>query len=302
MVNPSAAQLEELRELCGAQVDAQLRSGGEWGLDEATLRRWLVARKGDCKAAARDLTAHAAWRAQYVPSGRISEEEVAEDLAQNKAFLPGYDKDGRPLCVVVVSRHKMLDAEQSKRCIAYSLDCAALMGSKTPGWDGKMSGIFDLRGLKASNCDFATLRNVFDLLQNHYPERLHKLWLFDSPVIFYGLYKMVCPFIDPVTREKVQFVYDKDAVADFSAAFDLDVLPPEIVPGGTGRWIRVDERYKMLLAEEGGQGPQRQLAAAGEAEGEAAGKAVVTTGPAGGEQQLKQQQPGAPGRPVEVTA
>ncbi len=26
-------------------------------------------------------------------------------------------------------------------------------------------------GLKAANCDLATLRNVFDLLQNHYPER-----------------------------------------------------------------------------------------------------------------------------------
>ncbi len=26
-------------------------------------------------------------------------------------------------------------------------------------------------GLKAANCDLATLRNVFDLLQHHYPER-----------------------------------------------------------------------------------------------------------------------------------
>ncbi len=48
--------------------------------------------------------------------------------------------------MVVVRRHIMKDAEASKRFIAYSLDCATLMGEQTPGWDGKYSGVFDLRG------------------------------------------------------------------------------------------------------------------------------------------------------------
>ncbi|GFR53266.1 hypothetical protein Agub_g16048 [Astrephomene gubernaculifera] len=197
-----ASKLEELRRICGDEVDAQLRKGGEWGLDEATLRRWLVARKGDVKEAARDLRAHAAWRAEYVPNGCISEEDVRDDLEQDKGFLPGYDKEGRPVCVVIVSRHQAKDAEATKRFITFALDCAAAMGAKTPGWDGKMSGIFDLRGLKSSNLDITTMRNVFDLLQNHYPERLHKMWIYCAPVIFYGAWKLVLPFIDPVTPPK----------------------------------------------------------------------------------------------------
>ncbi|GIL65657.1 hypothetical protein Vafri_19234 [Volvox africanus] len=249
MSDPNDAQLEEVRQLCGPLVDDQLKKGGEGGLTKATLRRWLVARKGDVKEAAKGLQAHAAWRAKFVPKGRVFPEEIQEELDQNKAFLPGFDKSGRPFCIVIVSRHQVKDAEMSKRHIVYALDCASLLGSTKPGWDGKLSGIFDLRGLKASNCDLATLRNVFDLLQNHYPERLHTLWLYNAPVVFYGIYKMVYPFIDPVTREKVRFVYEKDAQAEFLSAFDPQVLPPELCSRGTGRWITIKEQYDRLLMQ-----------------------------------------------------
>lgn len=72
MIGHDSAKLEELRQLCGPVVDNQLRAGGEDGLTDATLKRWLTARKGDVKLAAKDLRAHAAWRAAYVPNGRIS--------------------------------------------------------------------------------------------------------------------------------------------------------------------------------------------------------------------------------------
>ncbi|EFJ50462.1 hypothetical protein VOLCADRAFT_116852 [Volvox carteri f. nagariensis] len=285
-------KLEELRRLCGLEVDEQLRAGGEGGLTTETLRRWLIARKGNVKEAAKDLRAHAAWRVGFVPKGRVVTEEVQDDINQNKAFLPGFDKSGRPFCIVVVSRHQIKDAEASKRFIAYSLDCATLLGSNKPDWDGKLNGIFDLRGLKPSNCDLATLRNVFDLLQHHYPERakqrsrlvmiflamavvvvvewnspdvdipvveqlpgnagvgLHTLWLLNAPYIFYGIYKLVYPFIDPVTREKVRFVYGKEADAELLAAFDPEVLPAEICSRGTGRWVSVQEQYERLLKQQ----------------------------------------------------
>ncbi|KAG2496602.1 hypothetical protein HYH03_005424 [Edaphochlamys debaryana] len=264
----TAEQIAELRRMLGGsdgEVARQLLKGGEWGLDDATCRRWILARKGNLHDAARDLTAHAAWRAAFVPKGRIHEDEITDDLAQNKSFLPGYCKDGRPLCIVVVNRHKMNDAESSKRCIAYALDCAVLMGQRGPlgaAWDGKMSGIFDLRGLKMSNCDFATLRNVFDLLQHHYPERLEQLWLYCAPTIFFALWKLVYPFIDPVTREKVKFVYEKDAERDFKQGFDLDVLPKEILSCGTGRWVTLEQRYSQLLADVAAEAQQAQHAPA----------------------------------------
>lgn len=63
------------------------------------------------------------------PPQHTLQHEIRHELDQAKAFLPGTDRDGRPLCVVVVSRHEMKDADASKRYIAYSLDCAVAMGA-----------------------------------------------------------------------------------------------------------------------------------------------------------------------------
>lgn len=41
------------------------------------------------------------------------------------------------------------------------------------------------------------------LPQNHYVERLYKLYLYSAPTIFYGLWKVLYPLIDPKSREKV---------------------------------------------------------------------------------------------------
>lgn len=53
--------------------------------------------------------------------------------------------------------------------------------------------------------------------------RLYKMYMFCPPMIFYGLWKMVSPFIDPVTREKVVFVLEKDAAGAFTKDIDAQV-------------------------------------------------------------------------------
>lgn len=41
------------------------------------------------------------------------------------------------------------------------------------------------------------------LLQGHYPERIRRIFMIHVPYIFYGAWKLVSPFIDKVTRDKV---------------------------------------------------------------------------------------------------
>lgn len=102
--------LREALSDCASDVDAQLRQGGEEGLTDRTLRRWLVARKvrrgiaarlqlqqqqrrsSGCNCsiltplacllstlqmqvdvAAAHIKVHAAWRAAWAPAGRIME-------------------------------------------------------------------------------------------------------------------------------------------------------------------------------------------------------------------------------------
>jgi hypothetical protein len=68
-----AAAVQQLKDILDESVDAALTRGGELGLSEFTLTRWLVARKWSVEAAARDLRAHSEWRARTVPHGRVSE-------------------------------------------------------------------------------------------------------------------------------------------------------------------------------------------------------------------------------------
>lgn len=55
--------------------------------------------------------------------------------------------------------------------------------------------------------------------------RLGKLWMFNSPGIFYALWKVVSPFVDSVTKSKIEFIDGDKAVEAFRAAIGLDVCP-----------------------------------------------------------------------------
>lgn len=83
-----AAMVLELRALLGGfggEVEGLLQGGGEPGLDDATLMRWLRARKFVLAAAQHDLAEHAKWRAAYVPKGRILEVRPGDWTAQPHA-------------------------------------------------------------------------------------------------------------------------------------------------------------------------------------------------------------------------
>lgn len=53
--------------------------------------------------------------------------------------------------------------------------------------------------------------------------RLAKLWMYEAPTMFWGLWQLVSPFIDPETKSKVVFVSSKSAIKEFQEAIDLSV-------------------------------------------------------------------------------
>ncbi|PHH58384.1 hypothetical protein CDD82_3107 [Ophiocordyceps australis] len=56
-----------------------------------------------------------------------------------------------------------------------------------------------------STVSVSVAREVLHILQNHYPERLGKALIINVPWIVWGFFKLINPFIDPVTRDKVKF-------------------------------------------------------------------------------------------------
>jgi len=47
---------------------------------------------------------------------------------------------------------------------------------------------------------------VLNILQNQYPERLALCCMFNAPWAFTFFWKMISPFIDPITKKKVHIV------------------------------------------------------------------------------------------------
>jgi hypothetical protein len=76
------------------------------------LARFLRAEDYNVHKAEKRLRGHAAWRAEYVPHGRIFEDEVQGELDAKKVFVQGVDKHGRALMVLRAARHSMRSALQ----------------------------------------------------------------------------------------------------------------------------------------------------------------------------------------------
>jgi hypothetical protein len=67
--------------------------------------------------------------------------------------------------------------------------------------------VVDLRGLGMKHVSRSMLNHlkpIFDVGQRYYPETLHRLYLVNAPIVFYGAWKIISTLIDPDTREKIQ--------------------------------------------------------------------------------------------------
>ena len=61
---------------------------------------------------------------------------------------------------------------------------------------------------KGENPSVAQGRQTLSILQNHYPERLGNACVKNVPWIVWGFFKLINPFIDPLTKEKMKFDMD----------------------------------------------------------------------------------------------
>lgn len=222
----------------------QLRRTGE-EVDASFLLRWLRARKQDVDATAESIIQHAQWRDKYLPTGRIEESEIQAELDANKVFLQGTDSLGRPVIVIQARNHNMntRNFEETKRLICYTLDNSIAAADLDKAPDGKICCIFDLSGLALRNLDVAALRAIFDTLQQHYPERLAQLWFVNAPLIFWGIWKLVCPFIQPATRDKLVFVGLGGKDNPLRRAVGEQVLPREY--GGASPLVPVQHAVAL---------------------------------------------------------
>lgn len=66
---------------------------------------------------------------------------------------------------------------------------------------------------------------TLDVLQKHFKERMHRIYVLNPPLAFRMFWKMVKPFIDPVTKTKIVFVTGPDS--DGAEQLRKDVGPEQ---------------------------------------------------------------------------
>lgn len=194
-------------------------------VDDSTIRRFLRARNLDIEKASCMLLKYLEWRTLFVPNGHISSSEVPNEIAQNKMFMQGRDRKGRPIAVLMGARHfhnNIGGLDEFKRFVIFSLD---KLGSRMPPGQEKFVVIADLQGWGYCNSDLRGYIGALSILQDYYPERLGKLLIIHAPYIFMTAWKMFYPFIDNNTKKKIILVVDKRLKATLLEEIDESQLP-----------------------------------------------------------------------------
>eukprot|EP00899_Mesostigma_viride_P024518 jgi/Mesvir1/5250/Mv15369-RA.1 len=195
-------------------------------VDRECCLRYLRARHWSAHKAAKMLRETLEWRTVMKPD-EILWDEIAQEAETGKMYKTDYlDKEGHPVILMVPGRQNTNDHDGQIKFLVYTLE--RTIHSLPPGVS-KMTWVVDYTGWTYSKSPpLKTARETLNILQNHYPERLHKAVAYQPPTIFSMFWKMVSPFVDPITHKKVVFVPKKDGFEVMSELFDMDQVETEL--------------------------------------------------------------------------
>lgn len=175
------------------------------------------------------------------------QDKVINQIRQQKVFLqPPSAKDGKPLLIIKVGNHQPIhDIHEVENFVIYCLEAASKLCDNSINQDGKMWALFDLNNVKWKNLDNSALRACFHLLNLAYPERVQRIFMLDSHFLFDSLWRVVKPFIDPVSRQKVCFVYGAEGRKNMMKYVDPNTVPTEY--GGLSDLMPVEKAMREIV-------------------------------------------------------
>ncbi|CAN6485617.1 unnamed protein product [Victoria cruziana] len=192
--------------------------------DDLMLRRFLRARDLNIEKSTAMFLKYLKWRREFMPRGFVSESEIPNEIRKEKVFVQGFDKEGRPLAVIMAGRHTSddRDLEEIKRLTVYAVD---MLCARTNDQQEKFALIGDFQGWGYASSDIRAYIAVLEILQDYYPERMGKVYMVHVPYLFWTAWKIVYPFIDDNTKKKITFVENKHIKETLLEDIDEHHLP-----------------------------------------------------------------------------
>ncbi|KDQ57118.1 hypothetical protein JAAARDRAFT_35722 [Jaapia argillacea MUCL 33604] len=180
----------------------ELMEEEQFWLSYECLLRYLRATKWNVALAIERLEATLKWRREYGLYSHITAEYVKPESLTGKAVIFGYDVERRPALYLLPSRQNTEEPPQQIEFTFFMLErTIELMG---PGIE-TLALMIDYADRANKSPSFNTSRTVLNILQTHYPERLGRALILNVPFILKAFYRLITPFIDPMTRPKMRF-------------------------------------------------------------------------------------------------
>ncbi|KAG5361251.1 SEC14 cytosolic factor [Yarrowia sp. C11] len=196
-----------------------LTKGYEDRTDDATLLRFLRARKFDVPLAQEMWENCEKWRKEF-GTNTILEDFWYKEKKDVAKLYPQYyhktDKDGRPVYVENVGKvnihemYKITTQERMLRNLVWEYEsfvrhrlpaCSRVVGHLIE----TSCTILDLKGVSLSSASqvYGFLKDASNIGQNYYPERMGKFYLINAPFGFSTVFSVIKRFLDPVTVSKI---------------------------------------------------------------------------------------------------
>ncbi|CDO72479.1 hypothetical protein BN946_scf184980.g20 [Trametes cinnabarina] len=172
-----------------------------WLSCECILRFIRAVKWASPLAAIKRLEGTLKWRREYGLYDLITASYVEPEAVTGKMVIWGYDTDHRPAIYLRPSRQNTEESIRQVHYVVWALErLTELMG---PGIE-TLALMVDFAD-RAKNPSLGQAKRVLDILQTHYPERLGRALVVNVPFLVNAFFKLITPFIDPLTRPKLRF-------------------------------------------------------------------------------------------------
>ncbi|KAI1823157.1 CRAL-TRIO domain-containing protein [Xylaria intraflava] len=176
-------------------------------LTKECLLRYLRASKWDQNGAEKRLLETLTWRREYGVED-LTADHISPENETGKQVIVGFDKQGRPCHYLNPGRQ---NTDVTPRQVQHLVFMLERVIDLTPAQQEKICLLIDFKtGGKRTNTapGISQGREVLHILQAHYPERLGRALIINVPWVVWGFFKLITPFIDPLTKEKLKFNED----------------------------------------------------------------------------------------------
>ncbi|CAG8508181.1 1470_t:CDS:2, partial [Acaulospora morrowiae] len=219
----------------------------DWA-SETCLKRYLRASKWNLNDAKNRIKNTLEWRREYKPLD-IDPKEVEPEAVTGKIHINGFDKHGRPIVYLRPGLENTKAGPRQVKNVVFTFEAAIAM---MPENVESIAIIVDFH-----NCSVRTspglgiAKEFMHVLGSHYPERLSMAMVINAPWYFWSFFRLISPFIDPVTKDKIKFV-DLNANEESKKHRIFDYVYEdqlESVYGGNNVFVYNHEIYWNALLE-----------------------------------------------------